>query len=401
MKLARILAPSLTLIAGATSVAMIYIDYHHRPRLVHPPRVQMLTAESFSLVFRVHPATPITVEVTPADGQSAAREFSAVNVANDYTASITGLAPGQYYHYQIVAYSEAQTRLVLKQGRTRTAPPAEGAFRALVFGDSGSGLSAQWKLARLIPGMDPDLILHTGDVVYDDGATEDFYWKLYMPYADLMARAAFYPVLGNHDVRTNDGQPLLDACILPENGPPGQQNERNYWFDFGCARFVAIDSNRDLPHYRDVIAPWLDEVLSTAGDRWKILYWHEPIFTSGHYLPATKLLEPLVPIIDRHGVHLVCHGHNHMYERTRPLRGGQIMPDGHGSVYISSGAGGARLYDVKLPLPAYIARIYSDMHSFTVLDVAADRIVIRQMAIDRQVIDTAQISRVPASQPAA
>ncbi|MCP4246765.1 MAG: hypothetical protein GY778_06925, partial [bacterium] len=200
-------------------------------------------------------------------------------------------------------------------------------------GAGGPGCRATWKLARRMTEYDPDLIIHTGDIVSPRGVPENLPAKFYRPYAELIARAALYPCMGNHEFRTDQGRPVLDAFVLPANGPAGQDHERFYWFDVADVRFVSIDSNYDYPLYRDVIAPWLSEVLADAGDRWKIVFFHEPVFTNGRHKPADKLLDSIVPIMDEYGVDLVLAGHNHLYERTHPIRNGEVTPAGEGTVY--------------------------------------------------------------------
>src|SRR5262249_30345539 len=119
--------------------------------------------------------------------------------------------------------------------------PDDRPMRFLAFGDSGNGSNTQRAVAETMIAAKPDLIIHLGDLIYPNGSAEDFRRNFFDPYRELLARVPFMPSLGNHDVATNKGQPFLDVFVLPENGPKGIQPERNYWFDFGDARFVALD----------------------------------------------------------------------------------------------------------------------------------------------------------------
>ncbi len=65
-----------------------------------------------------------------------------------------------------------------------------------------------------------------------------------------------------------------------------------------------------------------------------------------------------MPLFDRYGVDLVINGHNHVFERTDPLRGGvsspappgaTITPATHGTTYITAGGGGVNLYGFAAP----------------------------------------------------
>ena len=49
-------------------------------------------------------------------------------------------------------------------------------------------------------------------------------------------------------------------------------------------------------------------------------------------------------MFDTHGLQLVFAGHNHVYERSVPIRADAEVPDGEGTVYLVSGGAGADLY---------------------------------------------------------
>ena len=61
------------------------------------------------------------------------------------------------------------------------------------------------------------------------------------------------------------------------------------------------------------------------------------------------------PLFDKYSVDLVINGHNHIYERTDPIKGGSatmsapigstVTPATHGTTYITAGAGGTSLYN--------------------------------------------------------
>jgi hypothetical protein len=65
------------------------------------------------------------------------------------------------------------------------------------------------------------------------------------------------------------------------------------------------------------------------------------------------------PLFDKYQVDLVVSGHNHIFERTDPIRGGSatgaapngatIHPATQGTTYITAGAGGVSLYDFSAP----------------------------------------------------
>jgi hypothetical protein len=99
-------------------------------------------------------------------------------------------------------------------------PESPEAFSFLVLGDSGTGLhrrdSPQRRVAEqvLAHGADASFLLHTGDVVYQVGSSEQYPDNFIRPYREwlvggedwrrlrydrLVFRVPFLPVLGNHD----------------------------------------------------------------------------------------------------------------------------------------------------------------------------------------------------------
>ena len=160
---------------------------------------------------------------------------------------------------------------------------------------------------------------------------------LFRSYRDLIDQAPVFPSLGNHDYHTANGQPYLDAFYLPANNPAS--TERYYSFDWGDAHFVALDSTP--PRYSDsAMLQWLESDLAASTATLKFVFFHHALYTTGLHagdpsLPAMKAM--LEPIFDRYDVDLVFNGHDHAYERSRPITG---------TIYIVSGGGGAGLYDV-------------------------------------------------------
>jgi hypothetical protein len=213
------------------------------------------------------------------------------------------------------------------------------------------------------------------------------------------------PSLGNHDVATDRGAPLLEVFDCPRNGPEGIEPERNYWFDFGDARFVALDSNlaefggaltRD--DMNNVVAPWLRSVLTDCGATWRFVFFHHPFYTGGPHAAegVAYLKEAYAPVFETCAVDLVFSGHNHLYERTAPIAGDRVVDEGRGVVYVTTGAGGANRYAEQIPPPPYIRAHNDAVFSFTQVDVTPNRIELRQIGdsgetLDEYVIDESSV----------
>jgi hypothetical protein len=222
--------------------------------------------------------------------------------------------------------------------------------RFAVFGDYGNDSAEEAAVAALVKSWGPDLILTTGDNNYPNGEMSTIdrhvgkhYGEFIAPYNGTYGPGAkenrFFPCLGNHDwghqdsTRSEGPRAYLDWFELPGN-------ERYYDFSRGPVHFFAIDSD---PREPDGVsadskqASWLKARLEAAEERWKIVYFHHPPYSSGvEHGPSRWMRWPF----GEWGVTAVFCGHEHNYERIHA--GGGAVPDS--VTYFVVGTGGARTY---------------------------------------------------------
>lgn len=359
------------------------------------PWLLPLRAVEGPLVQNVTPASAMVVWYLSRDDACAMR-FPSMSGAGVPTVELTAEGrrraalvrnlPAEGVEYVIAAGARE-----LARGRLRPAPPPESPLRMLVFGDSGEGVPAQYALGKRMATTNPDLLVHTGDLVYPNGARGDYRRKFFLPYAPLLASTSFWPCLGNHDVSAPTADAYREVFALPENGPEGLAPEHNYWFDFGAARLVMLDSNLDEAALDNQVAPWLTRVFADCPPgRWRFVVFHHAPFTTWGKHPnknSLKIRRSLVPAIERAHVDVVFCGHEHMYLRTEPIRGETPAPDG--VTYIISGAGGGRLYDPapEEQWPSWLAKWHNARHSFTLIEIDGHELRLTQQDADGAVID--------------
>ena len=311
--------------------------------------------------------------------------------------TLTGLEPGRAYPYTITL-----GRRTLAQAELRTNKPPGEPFTFIAFGDSGRATKEQYLLAAQMTAADPDFILHTGDLVYGQGERRHYKRRFFEPYRDLIRSVNFWPCIGNHDVfEPIDESPYFAVFEVPRNGPPNVSPEHNYWFDYGSARIAVVNGELDEAVLHDRVAPWLRTVLGQADPRWKFVAFHRPPYTGGAYAPDEKPQRSLVQVIEETGVDLVFNGHDHMYQRTHPIRNGVRAEDGDGPAYIITGAGGAMLYEPIPPeqRPDYVATLHHEVHSFTLVYVAEDQLALEQIALGGEIVDRWTLHKTPQPEP--
>ena len=310
-------------------------------------------------------------------------------------AKIAGLEADHVYPYLIRMDNRQLGKAVFRTNRRAGQP-----FMFLVFGDSGKGSPEQYLLAERMARFDPDFILHTGDLIYNHGERFRYRERFFRPYAAFLGRVNFWPSIGNHDITEPiDQSAYFEIFDLPTNGPADLSPEHEYWFDYADARIVILDSERPEETLRDQVAPWLRSVLQDAPGNWKFVVFHRPPYTAGRYEPNAVLQRTIVPVLEETGVDVVFNGHDHMYERTYPIRAGRRAASG--PVYVVTGAGGAALYEPLPPekRPDYIAALHAETHSFTLVRAAGCELLIEQIALDGTCLDRWTLQKASPARP--
>jgi acid phosphatase type 7 len=295
------------------------------------PYLQQLTARSVRVVWTTDASiSDASVTVTGTDGTLVAKEGADPDpsarpgkLAVQWSSAIFGLEPDTIYCYQVQAAG-----VPLRRGGFRTAPISGGArsIGFVAFGDSGSGSADQRAVASQLEMVPFDFMIHLGDIGYETGSRTDLEAYFFSVYADLLENFAVFPASGNHEYDTESAAPFREAFVLPENGGP-EGLERWYSYDFGDVHFVVLDTERTGATQ----AAWLDVDLQANRLPWTIVYFHRPPFSSGEHGSDGSVQRYFVPLFVKYQVPLVLSGHDHDYERTKPL---------DGVTYVVSGGGG-------------------------------------------------------------
>ena len=314
--------------------------------LTRGPAVWEHGPSSFLVAFQTSSQVRGQIEWGPTDALG--------NLANgiptkDHAIRITGLLPDHFYWYRVRVPGGAVSPVF----RTRTFPVAGSDVSFFVFGDCGTGSSAQIRVANLVQSWDWDLGLLPGDIVYPDGQVSGFDPYFFTPYGATLRSTPFFPVIGNHDYHTSSGQPYLDAFYLPT---ANSGSERWYSFDHGNVHFIGLDSNNTS----GTQTAWLrsDLAAARANDAgWIFVTLHHPGYSSGHHGRSQWVYQNWCPIFEEFEVDAVFQGHDHIYERTTIRR--DYYPNNRGVVYFVVGTGGGGLYSVNpQPYSAFVQSIW-------------------------------------------
>ncbi|MFD7713648.1 purple acid phosphatase family protein [Streptomyces sp. NPDC059785] len=309
-----------------------------------------------------------------------------VGASGDHTqyylhARLTHLKPGRTYYYGVghQGFDPASAHLAGTLGTFTTAPARAEAFTFTAFGDQGvsyHGLAND----SLILGQNPAFHLHAGDIAYADpagqGKSEDSgfdsrVWDQFLAQTESVAKQVPWMVAyGNHDMEawySPNGYGGEEArWQLPENGPDKTNLPGVYTFVHGNTAVISLDANDisfEIPANLGISGgtqtTWLERQLKKYRaekdiDFIVVFFHHCAYCTSTAHASEGGVRQEWVPLFEKYTVDLVINGHNHVYERTDVLKGGEVSkelpiggtthPETDGVVYVTAGAAGKSLY---------------------------------------------------------
>lgn len=315
------------------------------------------------------------VEVATLDGEGLGtfegerEDTTYLRGASQHVARIDGLEPATTYCYTL---RDPDGRALFGPAALETAPAPSSTERIdlIAFGDSGGATDDQLMLAEQLATVPADLILHTGDFAYPDGALEHFETGYFGVYADLIDEVPLFPTSGNHEYDTDEAGPFREVFVLPER-------ERWYSFDWGPVHVVALDNELDGREQ----AEWLRRDLEASDAPWTIVITHKGPYSAGAHGPNGAWRELYQPIVEEHGVELVLSGHDHHYERSEPIGG---------VTYVVTGGGG---YSTRPIGESETAAFAEDVTHFVYLSIEGDRMRLHAIDATGKEFDGVEIAR--------
>jgi len=293
-----------------------------------------------------------------------------------HTAVLRDLTPGCAYVYSVGDGSaDGWTELA----EFTTAPAGVQPFSFIYMGDAQNGLDRWGTLVRNAYRSRPDAAFYimAGDLV-NRGAERNEWDSLFHNAEGIYDHRPLVPVIGNHECQGGRPRLYLEQFTLPRNGPPKQEAERAYSFEFANALFVILDSNLNAAKQ----APWLEEKLSQTKATWKFAVFHHPAYSSGGNRDNKDVREAWTPLFDKYHLDMALQGHDHAYLRTYPLKGSQrVANPKDGTVYVIS-VSGTKMY--RQEPHDYTEFGMSNVATFQVLDIqiSGNRLLYRAYDID-------------------
>lgn len=282
-----------------------------------------------------------------------------------HKAVVSGLAAGTTYCYRVgdgTTFSELGS-FVTDNGDSK--------FEFIAIADVQAGNEENFlKGAKVLdaafatmPGA--EFVVNLGDFT-DDSTNEEWNWYD-SSFGAANASTTLVPIAGNHDGLGVEYW-FNNMFCLDTSESVQVKDGVNYSFDYGNAHIAVLNTN-DLLATSNAQLTWLKNDMNSTDKDWKIVFMHKSPYSLGKdakWPDALYLQESLTHVLDKCDVDIVMSGHDHMYLRTKALKGNKVADDG--TVYVLAGTAGAKRYEVR----SFLADHYLDTDFIAAMTVQKD-----------------------------
>ncbi|NRB53615.1 MAG: metallophosphoesterase [Saprospiraceae bacterium] len=323
------------------------------------------------------------------------RETSIDTFAYIHEITLKDLQVATPYYYEIEAIDENSERMKSSTLTFSTAVREDGAFSFCILGDTESRPHINQQLGKMVWEERPNFIMHLGDVTDGGKASHKFQWtqEYFTGITPVASRIPFFPVPGNGE---SDLYWYNRYHALPEP-------ESYYGFTFGNAEFFMLNSNeKEELQVGGKQYEWLKDRISSSKAKWKfVAHHHCPISSDENDFGNTwagKISErgdprfdDLKKLYEDSGVDVVFYGHVHAYERSWPLKGGQLDEE-NGVIYLKSGGAGGNLEDFT-PTRSYFTNKVQYGHHYCLVNIYQGKFSFKMFDLEGRLKDFFEIEK--------
>ncbi|HEY4799725.1 MAG TPA: T9SS type A sorting domain-containing protein [Bacteroidia bacterium] len=270
-------------------------------------------------------------------------------------------------------------------------------FSFAALGDCRDYPATLTTISNLVSTRKPALALFNGDLTLLGNSASE-YDAFFTAATNFLANSVVYHAEGNHDAAS----PSMFSNLwdLPVTGGTNLYYSTRY----GNAIFITI--NTCDPSNATQLS-WLKSTLAAAAADptivWKIVSCHHAFFTVGqHAGDMNSYRTTLWKAFDDYGVDLVFTGHDHNYQRSKPvnLNVSTTAPvtqygsaTGQGRCEIISGGAGAGLYTQGSTADAWAMNIFNSTYNYVYCDVQGCKMKITAYNQSNAILDSLTLSK--------
>lgn len=347
------------------------------------PFVSFVSAHSANISWKNHLNSPFVVRY----GERYPLQDSILLDGRDsiFHLQLKNLKAGTKYYAEIADTKNAEPS---QKVFFKTAPDEDVPFRFGVIADTESRPFINRLVSEGLWNNRPDFFTILGDLT--DGGHQDYkdqWTQEFFPGMDkILGKVPVFPVAGN-----GDGDLFWFNRFF---SPP---NEHGFYkFQYSNGDFFVLNSNQ-----KEAFSPggrqyeWLNRQLENSFADWKFVLLHHAPFSSDEndygdaYQGPSDMgdmeIRKIVPLFEKYGVDVVMFGHLHCYERSWPLKKGEIHPDG--IVYLQAGGGGGNLEDFAPHRTWFSAKTHRGYH-YCIININDGYLRLDTYDLEHGLIDT-------------
>ncbi len=355
-----------SVVAGALAFAgPASADTPNVSRLILTPTATPTESQSFT--WRSTDAGGGTVQLRTVGGTPVDIAATAVDTSNlagvDYThysATATGLTADTGYEYRVGSGSEWS-----RWRPFRSAAKGAKPFEFLYYGDAQIGLDSTWPaVVAAANAKAPNSAgsVHAGDLI--DSSTQEQWTSWFGGMGESAATTQVLAAPGNHEYKgdgalrnwkmnfeypANHPSPATIGALADRakgDTDAARQTaayfahwadvakETVYFSDFQDVRFITLNATQstgyltpstlpscaaDCPDaatlWIEFQAAWLDHILAANPNKWSVVTFHQPVYSTSTGRDEPELRANWVPVFENRNIDLVLMGHDHTYAR--------------------------------------------------------------------------------------
>lgn len=233
-----------------------------------------------------------------------------------------------------------------------TTPASGQPFVIGVAGDGAGGEQNSADVTNLIASWNPNMHLYLGDV-YDEGSKAEFY-NWYAPNAYFgRFKSITNPTVGNHEyvMAPNPSIPWSPEGYVDYWGQPPTGTQWWYSIDVAGWHILSLNTNcLDAGGCQASPTPsaqytWLQNDLQAHPNPCTLAFYHEPLWDIGPEGATPPNIADIWNLLAAKRVKLVLNGHDHNYQRWKPLDGaGNVSSTGVTEFVVGTGGHGIQSF---------------------------------------------------------
>lgn len=274
--------------------------------------------------------------------------------ATDHHLHLKGLKADTVYHYRTSCVDAAASCPVPETGPVhsfRTAPKSATGLKLVLLADPQDNRAAndRWSdIAQALtkpPHGDARLVVVAGDLAGDDLPVR--WWDFFDKGRELFATRPLIPAVGNHDTPTYGSVGSFASFDALFDFDSSSGSDAYHGLRHGPVSFLVLNSETSQSFVSTTDWKpggkqygWAKGALSKLTTPWRFAVWHIPPYNAGasHEWQAADARS--ITALFNDAIDWVFGGHEHLYQRFKPIRHGGLDSSGKVISKVAASHGG-------------------------------------------------------------